>query len=47
MTKAEIEARADALLADVGPFLELFARDQRESWTCWEAEVDKFATEAA
>lgn len=30
-----------------GPFLELFAREDREGWACWGAEVDKFATEAA
>lgn len=30
-----------------GPFLELFAREPREGWTTWGAEVDKFATEAA
>lgn len=26
-----------------GPFLELFARDERDGWTCWGAEVQKFA----
>lgn len=25
-----------------GPFLEIFARDQREGWACWGAEADKF-----
>lgn len=30
-----------------GPFLELFAREQRSGWICWGAEADKFATEAA
>lgn len=30
----------------VGPYLELFSRQQRPGWTCWGNEVDKF-TEAA
>jgi N6-adenosine-specific RNA methylase IME4 len=30
-----------------GPFLELFAREEREGFVCWGAEVDKFASEAA
>lgn len=30
-----------------GPFLELFAREEREGWTPWGAEVDKFSSEAA
>ncbi len=30
-----------------GPHLELFARDSREGWATWGAEVDKFASEAA
>jgi N6-adenosine-specific RNA methylase IME4 len=30
-----------------GPFLELFAREEREGFVCWGAEVGKFAAEAA
>lgn len=30
-----------------GPFLELFARAERDGWECWGAEVEKFSKEAS
>jgi N6-adenosine-specific RNA methylase IME4 len=30
----------------VGPYLELFSRQQRPGWTCWGNEVDKFSEAA-
>lgn len=30
-----------------GPFLELFSQEEREGWTSWGAETNKFSTEAA
>jgi N6-adenosine-specific RNA methylase IME4 len=35
-----IHARIERLVA--GPYLELFARQQRPDWTCWGDQVDKF-----
>lgn len=42
-------AEVAALLAKHcgGPFLELFAREERAGWTVWGAETDKFSSEAA
>lgn len=40
-----IPARIEQLVA--GPYLELFARTQREGWTVWGNQTDKFAEAAA
>jgi N6-adenosine-specific RNA methylase IME4 len=38
-----VHERIERLVA--GPYLELFARRQRENWTCWGNETDKFTAE--
>jgi N6-adenosine-specific RNA methylase IME4 len=40
-----VHGRIERLVA--GPYLELFARQQRSGWDCWGNETDKFRSESA